>query len=275
MKKILVLSAIFFILPASWAFASIASAPATFARDAKMFFKMKQDITAMVEAATVWVVIRCDNILSGGSGFIVGDGYIATNAHVVDVSGEDVSIYVLNELIPMQKASVIKMLHEGEESSSVDLAILRFDPPKGIGIPILPLNFSANINCRVSAWGYPQTMVEKKGNIGKLGKLQAITAVHAEGTINGIEKLSGKPGCHIIKYSIPLEEGYSGGPLVNENGEVLGMNTWCRRNKEDNKYLWSEAQAAANIAYFLQDNGITPKLAPGQRIPPPTKSRTR
>ena len=266
MKKTLVLSVTFIILLALWAFGPIAYASAGFARDAQTFYKMNQNIALMLEETTVWIVTHHDDSLTGGTGFIVGYGYIMTNAHVVDKPGANIDIYIVNKLIPMQKASIVKMA-QSEEVRNVDLAVLRFDPPKGVLLPILSFNFEAKSGDFVSAWGYPQTMVEEKGTIGDYGELLAIPAVHAEGIIYGVKKTRGKSGSPVIKYSIPLEEGYSGGPLVNEKGEVLGMNTWCRRSKDDNEYMWSEAQTAIDIARFLMDNGITPKLAPGQYMP--------
>ena len=274
MKKILVLPVIYFILFSPWATAPIAIAQVDFASDDQTFYKINQNIAEMMEATTVWIVTHHDDNLSGGTGFIVSYGYIATNAHVVDKSGKNIDIYVINKNIPMQKANVVKMMLSGE-TGNVDLAILHFDPPKGAALPILSFNFDVKSGDYVSAWGYPHTMIEEKGAIGNYGKLMAIPAVHAEGIINGIEIERGKPGSPIIKYSIPLEEGYSGGPLVNEKGEVIGMNTWYTRSKENDEYLWCEAQSAINIAYFLMDNGIIPKLAPGQQIPPQTKSRMR
>ena len=240
----------------AWAFT-----PGAFAAAAKKQDKIIQDIAGKMDAATVRIVTHHDNRVSGGTGFIVGDGYIVTSAHVINKHGKNMDFYVLNERIQIQKASVVKKLHSGY----VDLAVLRFDPPEGVELPILPLNLNAKEGDRVSAWGYPETMVTEV--IDNYGKHQAIPAFHAEGKILKIVQVRGRPGSSLILISVPVEDGYSGSALVNEKGEIVGMNTWSTNRIEDKKFLWGEAQAAVNIAYFLIDCGITPNLVAGQSMP--------
>ncbi|MDR2523028.1 MAG: serine protease [Synergistaceae bacterium] len=210
-----------------------------------------------------------DDDLASGSGFIVGDGYIATNAHVVDGLGKGGAVYVLNERIPARKAEVVNVIHEDKDEavSGRDFALLRFDPPKGAEFPVLSFNFDVKRMDRVSAWGYPAMATQFDASTQRLqrgdsSRLESPPVIYTEGTVNAIVK--DKLGSSIL-HSASIAGGNSGGPLVNGRGEVIGMNTWGYKEEDEGAFL-NGAQLAAEIAFFLADNGVTPRLAPGQQM---------
>jgi V8-like Glu-specific endopeptidase len=223
----------------------------------------------MMEAATVWIVAEDDDGIASGTGFIVGDGYIATNAHVVDGLGKGGTVYVLNERIPARRARIVKVIHEDKDEavSGRDFALLRFDPPKGVELPVLSLNFDVKRMDRVSAWGYPAMATRFDASTQRLqrgdsSRLESPPVIYTEGTVNAIVK--DKLGSSIL-HSASIAGGNSGGPLVNGKGEVVGMNTWGYKEEDEGAFL-NGAQLAAEIAFFLADNGVTPRLAPGQQM---------
>lgn len=139
-----------------------------------------------------------------GSGFIYDDqGHIVTNAHVVD--GMDaVEVTFSDGLI--REASLV-----GEDLFS-DLAVIKVDLPQGLAA--IPL-----------------------GTMDNLAVGQSVVAIGnpfgLEGTLTrGVISALGRTIPSLTVYSIPqaiqtdaaINPGNSGGPLLNLNGEVIGVN---------------------------------------------------
>ncbi|KAF8771123.1 Serine protease HTRA2 like protein [Argiope bruennichi] len=142
--------------------------------------------------------------ISNGSGFIVkSDGLILTNAHVVSNQGR-----------------VIVKLYDGTEYEGIvesydtesDLATVRI---KAKDLPVLPLGESSNLRAGefVIAMGNPLTLSH------------TITA----GVISSASRQGKDLGLHrksdYIQTDAAVNVGNSGGPLVNLDGEAIGINT--------------------------------------------------
>lgn len=147
------------------------------------------------------------NTHNSGSGFIVrNDGYIVTNAHVVkdaakiEVRLNDKSIY---------QAKIV-----GSDSFS-DLAVLKIDAKD---LPTLKLGNSNKLRpgefviAIGSPLGYDHSVT--------LGIISAVerTVTDINGNIN------------FIQTDAAINRGNSGGPLINLNGEVIGVNTAFQGN---------------------------------------------
>ncbi|MCP4670781.1 MAG: Do family serine endopeptidase [Desulfobacula sp.] len=136
-----------------------------------------------------------------GSGFIISkDGYIVTNNHVI------------------KDADQIKViLHDKTEfdariigtDSMTDLALIKIK-----GKDFVPLKFGSSTQAKVGSW------VVAIGS--PFGLEQTVTAgiVSAKGRIIG----SG-PYDDFIQTDASINPGNSGGPLLNLDGEVIGINT--------------------------------------------------
>ncbi|MCO6495427.1 MAG: serine protease [Bacteroidetes bacterium] len=155
--------------------------------------------------------LELSDAVSTGSGFIIeknGKKYIITNAHVVeDASDEDGSIYIYTFT---RKKYEVKVLGG---DSFYDLAVLEFvDKP---GAELQTLSFSPvlpAIATKVYAIGnplgeYPYTVTD--------GIVSAVNRVRGGTT--------GKYG--FIQTTATLIWGNSGGPLINEEGLVVGINS--------------------------------------------------
>ncbi len=141
-----------------------------------------------------------------GSGFIVtDDGYIITNNHVV--SGAD-KISVLLEDEREFKAKLI-----GSDNLT-DLAILKIE--EGKELPVVDLGNSDNIEVGdfAVAIGNPFGL---KGTV-TFGVISA--KGRRESQIDNYAALK-----NYIQTDAPINQGNSGGPLLNIDGEVVGINT--------------------------------------------------
>jgi serine protease Do len=134
-----------------------------------------------------------------GSGFIIsGDGYVLTNAHVVDGADE---VYVTLTDNREFKASLL-----GADART-DVALLKID---GAGLPRLTLGDSGKI--RVGEWVIA---------IGSPFNLEnTVTA----GIISAKSRDTGDY-LALIQSDVAVNPGNSGGPLINMRGEVIGINS--------------------------------------------------
>jgi serine protease Do len=140
-----------------------------------------------------------------GSGFIVSpDGYIVTNAHVVE-NAEEITVR-LNDKREF-KAKVV-----GADTRS-DIAVLKIEAG---GLPVVKIGDTGKL--RVGEWviaiGSP------------FGFQNTVTAgiVSAKSR----ENLSGDPNLDAIPFiqtDVAVNPGNSGGPLLNMKGEVVGINS--------------------------------------------------
>ena len=268
MKKIVSRGLIFILALSFQAFT-----PRAFAADSPRaeLEERRRAVAETMEAATVWIVAEDSKRYRIGSGFIVGEGFILTNAHVIEGLGKDMAVFVLNEKISARKARVVDMVYENKGGASgTDLALLRFDPPKGAKLPVLSFNVDVKRTDRVSAWGYPDMAIKFDASTDRLSKgnksnLQPPPVIYTEGTVNAIVR--GKRGNSIL-HSAAIASGNSGGPLVNGRGEVVGINTWGHQEEGEGAFL-NGAQPASEIVSFLADNGLTPRLAAGPQTTTP------
>ncbi|MBX2984991.1 MAG: S1C family serine protease [Bacteroidia bacterium] len=155
--------------------------------------------------------LELTDAVSSGSGFIIeknGKMYIITNAHVVEsASDETGSLYIYSY---NRKKYEVKVLGG---DSFYDLAVLEFvDKP---GKELLTLAFAPQlpaIASKVYAIGnplgvYPYTVTD--------GIVSAVNRVRGG--------VTGKYG--FIQTTATLIWGNSGGPLINEEGQVVGINS--------------------------------------------------
>jgi Do/DeqQ family serine protease len=149
---------------------------------------------------------------ASGSGVIISDdGYIVTNNHVVSDGGsgtaDEISVMLNNK--KTYKAKVI-----GRDPSS-DIAVLKID---GTGFPFLLYGNSdiVKLGQWVLAIGYPLTLET------------TVTAgiVSAKGRAIGINsRQSQTPIESFIQTDAAVNQGNSGGALINTDGQMIGINS--------------------------------------------------
>lgn len=134
---------------------------------------------------------------SKGTGFAIReDGYIITNEHVINGA---VTITVIFPDDTLYKAEVI------EKNADVDLALLKIDADN---IPTLTL-----------AATKPYTMHE---DVYFIGNPLAFSGIANQGTIIG-ESFADGITTAVVMMDAPVYKGNSGSPVLNKDGEVIGI----------------------------------------------------
>lgn len=178
------------------------------------------------------VSIECDTPagVSGGSGVIVNpDGYILTNAHVID-KAKKVRIKMTDE-----KQLSAKVVAKDNEN---DLAIIR------INIRNLPVAVIGNAKNA------------KSGNsVVAIGSPKGLDHTVTSGIVSKSDRVIN--GRHYIQTDAALNEGNSGGPLLNENGEIIGINTMIHKNANQLGFA-----IPINTAYELLNKNNVAVLTP-------------
>ncbi|UYN94306.1 MAG: DegQ family serine endoprotease [Enhydrobacter sp.] len=158
-----------------------------------------------------------------GSGFIIdGDGYIITNNHVIQ-GAEDITVILRDDT--QLKAKLIG------SDSRIDVALLKVEPPGKKPLPAVKFGDSDKI--RIGDW------VIAIGNPFGLGHSVTAGIISARGRSLGTEALD-----DYLQTDAAINKGNSGGPLFNEDGEVVGVNT----------AIYSPSGANAGLAFSIPSN---------------------
>ena len=173
---------------------------------------------------------------SGTGIFVMNDGHLITNAHVVkDCLEIRVGIGPGN----FEVGSLVA------KDPTNDLALLKVNAkPSKVG----GLRFGVRLGETVEAFGYP---------------LSQVLATSGNFTTGNVTALAGLgDDSRFYQISAPVQPGNSGGPLLDENGNLVGivtskLNVWneikAQGDIPENVNFAIKASVAAN---FLQDNGI-------------------
>src|SRR3989442_5721565 len=138
-----------------------------------------------------------------GSGVVIErDGYVLTNAHVVDGAA---SLSVTLDSGARTPARVLGM------DTVTDLALLRIETPSPVPVARLGDSSALHVGDEVVAIGNP------------MGLEQTMT----RGIVSGLNRiLPGLAEQPMIQTDAPINPGNSGGPLVDRCGAVVGINTF-------------------------------------------------
>ena len=138
-----------------------------------------------------------------GSGFVVSeDGYVMTNNHVVDGADE---VYVKFSDGREFKTKIVGRTPE------IDIAILKIESTE----KFKPIEFANSDETKIGQWAIAF------GNPLGLNNTMTVGVVSATGRSSlGIEKIE-----NFIQTDAAINQGNSGGPLIDINGRLIGINT--------------------------------------------------
>ena len=201
-----------------------------------------QDMSGAVEQVKESVL----TIKSGeriGAGFIVSpDGHALTSAHLVGDSSHVTAVLANDEELDAKVTKTDKAL---------DLALVKLDMKN---LPAVHFAASSKLKqgARVAALGAP------------LGLEGSVT----EGIVSALEReVKGK---RYLQIDAALNEGNSGGPVIDEHGRVVGVATAVVKEAQNVGFAVPSDQAIA----FLQEAGVMLNLPLGQQAPAAVKRPT-
>jgi V8-like Glu-specific endopeptidase len=179
-----------------------------------------------------------------GSGFAVGPNRIVTNAHVVAQAQAEEGARVVIGVVPSEGNQAYRARVVARDPAR-DLALLEVEEGSFQPIPLYlgPLEDGAPI----AALGYPgnvdlATARSVNDYIAPLPPTRSIGIFSNVRPINGITTLL---------HTANIARGHSGGPLLDQCGRVLGINTLITRN-QDGDAPFAFAVSNRELTAFLQ-----------------------
>ena len=149
-----------------------------------------------------------------GSGFVLdGQGYVATNAHVVTVGRNRRAREVYVEFSDGQRARARVV---GTDPNA-DVALLKVDPR---GLELTPLRLGSSGKLRV---GEPVAAIGSP-----FGEPQSLSVGVVSAVDRNIESLTRFQIGNAIQTDAAINPGNSGGPLLDARGRVVGLNAQIR-----------------------------------------------
>ncbi len=201
----------------------------------------EQQVVDIYEDASP-AVVQIGAGLGTGSGFLIdSEGNILTNSHVVD----DAS----NVTVTLSDGTELDGRVLGVDPAD-DLALVQVDASEVSHITPLPLSNSDDI---------------QPGQLAiALGSPFGLEGTITVGVVSGLDRtLTGDDGrsiTHVIQTDASLNPGNSGGPLLNSDGEVIGINTAV------------ESQTANGVGFAVPANtarDVLPRLTAGETVSRP------
>jgi S1-C subfamily serine protease len=174
-----------------------------------------------------------------GSGFVLdGDGYIATNAHVVTSGRAPNTRKARQVYVEFSDGNRVKAEVVGYDLNA-DVGLLKVDP-KGLELTPLKLGSSRHlkVGAPVAAIGSP------------FGEEQSLTVGVISALDRNIESLTAFQIGNAIQTDAAINPGNSGGPLLDSKGRVLGINAQIR----------STSGGGEGVGYAIPVDGIRRSL---------------
>lgn len=155
--------------------------------------------------------------IGGGTGFVISeDGYIVTNAHVVDEDGADYTVLMNDQ--SEYEAEIISA------DSNLDIALIKID---GENLTSLEWGNSDDLALGETVVAIGNALGEFQNTVSS-GIISGLDRTIAVSDSSGVQKLE-----DLIQTDAAINSGNSGGPLLNLDGEVIGMNTAVATQSEN------------------------------------------
>ena len=239
----------------------------------------------------LWLQDIGDVEFSGGSGFFVGDSgkdpqYIVTNCHVIDdyLEANEGGVYIYwtdtaYQGYPLLIAALsceLRIYYSADDydiayvdcygdADKVDIAVLRLRTPTNKRHALQLLEPTEDmVGNTIYTVGYPGNADNNFTGASKYGAEDA--TVH-KGSINRFVVNDGK-GVERIAIDAIIQHGNSGGPLVTEDGYVIGVNSnvYSTSPYEDQIEADYYAISTTELIRFLNKNNIPYETAGGSKL---------
>ncbi|MEG8039936.1 Do family serine endopeptidase [Sphingomonas sp. LR60] len=169
-----------------------------------------------------------------GSGFLISaDGYVVTNNHVIAPAAKGATVESITVTLQDKKEYKAKLI--GRDPTS-DLAVLKITSPTPL--PFVKLGDSSR--ARVGDW---VVAIGQPFGLGGTVTAGIVSAVHRQ--------TGGGPFDTFIQTDAAINQGNSGGPMFNLNGEVIGINS----------QIYSQSGGNIGIGFAIPATEAKPILA--------------
>jgi putative serine protease PepD len=186
--------------------------------------ELSDEPAAAVNKAVSPAVVQIETQSGLGSGFIYdGQGYILTAAHVVGQAGpfgNTTGGFATDVTVRLADGTSVAGKVLGADLNN-DVAVVKIDPVENMPVAALALGDVPEVGSLAIAIGSP------------FGLDQTVT----QGIISAVNRPVASPNDNIvsmIQTDAAINSGNSGGPLVNRDGEVIGVNTQIRTETGEN-----------------------------------------
>jgi S1-C subfamily serine protease/antitoxin component YwqK of YwqJK toxin-antitoxin module len=200
-------------------------------------------------------VVRIDTDSGLGSGVIVHDqGLILTNYHVIEGATRAQIILKSGKSLNAHGFLVVDPLH--------DLALVKTDAFEA-GAAVKLATAMPSIGEKVAAFGNPKgfSFTTSEGIVSAIRSGKELIE-----TIGGdaYRYLGYSPDATWIQTTAPISSGNSGGPLVNMNAQLVGLNTWTHTQGQNLNFAIGQTDIirllARNATKPVQSFAALPKL---------------
>lgn len=188
--------------------------------------------------------------ISHGTGFAVGGERIITNAHVVQQAIDDNRLSIGVVPAEGQEAVYARIVSISPRN---DLALLELT--KGLSLPPLTIASNPAESGSVTAVGYPL-------NVDRAQGLEQSDIFRAQPPVTATGFLSGRRPSRefdTILHTAPIARGNSGGPLLDDCGRVVGVNSFGTESAGSDADFFF-AISTRELLPFLRANDVQPRL---------------
>ena len=194
-----------------------------------------------------------------GSGFFVTPSKIVTNGHVVqDAATKGSEVFVVNENIGVHRAKVSDIQFSGEYAE--DFALLSIDEQVGIPLTLVNVQSPGDYKLdKVFAAGFPGSVIESDEdfiNLIQTDEFSVPDLVITDGTVSSHQKVFGEVLAFV--HTAQISGGNSGGPLVNQCGDVMGMNTFINSSTDGVRNF---SLVSSELLRFLSRSMVVPRVS--------------
>lgn len=174
-----------------------------------------------------------------GTGFLISsDGYVATSCHVVRDAD---SVYLENKKFGRLKATIVKA------DLRNDIAILKIKKAFHTPLPYTIRTGEVDIGEDVFTLGFPREDI-----------------VYGEGTISAATGY--RNDVHAYQITVPVNPGNSGGPLLNRQGQLVGIISGVQTETSGTAFAIKSSVLLKVIGYGVTDSLALPVHVPKRNM---------